>query len=57
MKEYKETPALDAGLLAAAQAVERNLPLRHAEDMGARTRPRRVSRTAQSDSARRLTKR
>src|SRR5438477_7070531 len=36
MKEYRGSPALDAGLLAAAQAVE-NLPLRYAEDMGART--------------------
>src|SRR5438477_8251161 len=36
MKEYKGSPALDAGLIAAAQAVE-NLPLRYAEDMGART--------------------
>jgi ferritin-like metal-binding protein YciE len=53
MKEYKGTPALDAGLLAAAQAVEHYeiLPLRHAE--GARTWLRPVGRAAQSDSARR----
>ena len=36
MKEYKGSSALDAGLLAAAQAVEhdRNFPLRHTQNVG-----------------------
>src|SRR5580704_14298993 len=36
MDEYKGSPALDAGLLAAAQAVEhlRDVEIRHVEDLG-----------------------
>ena len=37
IKEYKVTPALDAGLLAAAQAL-RNLTLRHAQGLGREAR-------------------
>ena len=39
MEEYSGSPALDAGLLAAAQAVEHyeTLPLRHSEGVGGGT--------------------
>jgi ferritin-like metal-binding protein YciE len=38
MDEYKARAALDAGLLAAAQAVQiTRYPLGHAEDLGERT--------------------
>ena len=40
MKEFKGAPALDAGLLAAAQAVDtRDCSLRYAQDLGRRAWP------------------
>ena len=55
MKEYKGSPALDAGLLAAAQAVEHYEISRYGtlEDLGAGARPERGGSFARSNARRR----
>ena len=55
MKEYKGSPALDAGLLAAAQAVEHYEISRYGtlKDLGAGTRPERRRSVARSNARRR----
>ena len=54
MKEYKGSPALDAGLIAAAQAVEHYeiVPLRRAEGLGQRAGNESGSQTARRDAER-----
>jgi ferritin-like metal-binding protein YciE len=52
MQEDKGEPALDAGLLAAAQAVEHYLALRHAAYLGGPAEYARCSQTARPDAGR-----
>ncbi len=51
MKEFRGKPALDAGLLAAAQAVEhyRDCALRYPKNLGQRTRPEAVTEASGYD--------
>jgi ferritin-like metal-binding protein YciE len=53
MKEYKGTPALDAGLLAAAQAVEHYEISRYAQDLGRGTRLQPLREAARCHTRRR----